>query len=150
MLVSWEDKMDRGPSDLSVLKTFFLVIFCNVLLNKVFLKKENAFYMLRKLFLLYKTPKHPLLWRSKSKDIFVHTKKAHVNSVCFFPGSPGLQWLQFGGGGTLPTGNGPQFGQSPLASQGICSVSGETKRMKSSSRLRRCGLNFANLKLTSS
>lgn len=90
MLVSWEDKMDRGASDLSVLlKTFFLVIFCNVLLNKVFLKKENAFYMLRKLFLLYKTPKHPLLWRSKSKDIFVHTKEAHVNSARFFPG---LTW----------------------------------------------------------
>ena len=36
--------------------------------------------------------------------------------------SPGLQWLRSGGGGTLPTGTGPQFGQSPLASQGICSV----------------------------
>ena len=53
--------------------------------------------MLRKLFFLEKviftvqnkTPKHPLPWRSKSKDIFVHTKEAHVNSACFFPG---LTW----------------------------------------------------------
>lgn len=134
MLVSWEDKMDRGASDLSVLlKTFFLVIFYNVLLNKVFLKKENAFYMLRKLFLLYKTPNTHDYGGQRARTSSYTWRKHILTALASSQASPGLQWLQFGGGGTLPTGNGPQFGQSPLASQGICSVSGETKRMKISS-----------------
>ena len=125
--------MDRGASDLSaLLKTFFLVIFCNVLLLKVFLKKENAFYMLRKLFLQYKRkPPNTHYYGGQKARTSSFTQRKHRSIVpVSSQASPGLQWLQSGGGGTLPTGNGPQFGQSPLASQGICSVSGETKNEK--------------------
>lgn len=59
MLVSWEDKMDRGASDLSVLKTFFLVIFCNVLLNKSSLK-ECILYAEKVIFTVH-NPKHPIM-----------------------------------------------------------------------------------------
>lgn len=132
MLVSWEDKMDRGASDLSVLlKIFFLVIFCNVLLNKVFLKKENAFYMLRKYFYCTQPPNTYTIMEVKRQGHLDTVKEAHIWQLA----SSRLTWAavatQFGGGGTLPTDGGATIRAISIGFSRYLLCSGRQREWKS-------------------
>lgn len=150
MLVSWEDKMDRGASDLSVLKTFFLVIFCNVLLNKVFLKRRMHFICWESYFYCTQPPNTHDYGGQKARTSS-YTWRKHILTALASSQAP--TWAAVAAVWRRRDSSHRQRatpGQSPLASQGICSGKWGDKENENQQQLRRCGPNFANLKLTSS